>query len=138
MKKICLLLILALVLSACQSVHEEMTVLDNISGISISKSGGYGAINDDFFMSISEEKVINDFEEVLKRATGQKHDIIVSDEKPYYDLLVSYEDGSTHLLHLILGSEGQESIFMYVGHEKNGFYVSTEDTKILRDILKLQ
>ncbi|RSL30494.1 hypothetical protein D7Z54_25665 [Salibacterium salarium] len=142
MKKIYLLFILALALalalSACQTVHEKIEPLDDISKISISESGGYGGINNDFFMTISEKKTISGIEGVIKRANGKKHVVDVSDDKPDYDLLINYADGGTHLLQLVLGSEGEESIFTYVGHEKNGFYVSPEDTKLLRDSLELQ
>ncbi|MBU8907525.1 hypothetical protein [Desertibacillus haloalkaliphilus] len=138
MKKIYRLFILALVLSACQSVHDEMIILDDVKKISISESGGYGGIHDNYFMTSSDKKVISHFEEVMKRARGVQHDVDVSNDKPDFDILVNYENGERHLLHLILGDEGQESIFMYVGYEKNGFYVSPEATKVLKDSLELQ
>ncbi|MGM8363913.1 hypothetical protein ACLIBG_00395 [Virgibacillus sp. W0181] len=122
-----------IVLSSCQSSEEEMTILDTITQISISKSEGYGSINDNFFISLDKQEGVSGFEEVMKRATRKR--IGVNNVKPDYDILVQYEDGGTHLLHLILGDEGEESVLMYVGHEKKLYYVSSQATNKLREII---
>ena len=45
-----------------------MTLLDNVSDISISKSNGYGGLNENYILSINREEAISRFEEVLKNA----------------------------------------------------------------------
>ena len=137
--KLFLLLFLSfctLSLSACQSQKEEMTLIDNVSSISISKSNGYGGLNKNYFISIKQGKLTSEFEEVLKDTKRIKQNVDVTNDKPDYDILVRYENGKTHLLHLVLGKEGEESNFMYVGYEKNGYIVSPEKSKVLRKMLE--
>ena len=62
----------------------------------------------------------------------------VNKEKPDYDLLIQYQNGDTHLIHLSLGNEDQESVLMYAGHENDVFYVSTEATKKLKELLDIK
>ncbi|GAE93639.1 hypothetical protein JCM21714_2739 [Gracilibacillus boraciitolerans JCM 21714] len=123
---------------ACQSTNEEMTLLDNIEHVTISKSIGYREFNEDYLDSINGATAINGFEDVLKSAKGVKQEIDVTKEKPDYDIMIYYENGDTHLLHLALGSKDQESQFMYMGHEKNVFIVSSEYTNKLRNILDVR
>lgn len=141
LKKIFLLLLLsfcALLLFACQSQAEKMTLIDKVSSISISKSDGYGGLNENFFTTIDQDTHISMFEEVVKNAEGKKQKVNVDGKKPDYDTLVRYENGDTHGLHLVLGDTGEKSRIMYIGHEQNGFDISPQDTKILRDMLKNQ
>lgn len=140
MKKLLLSLLLAfcsITLIACQSQNEGVTLLDDVSGISISKSNGYGGLNEDYFLSIQDE-TISAFEEVLKNAKRKSQDVDVTYEKPDYDILVRYENGDTQGLHLLLGNQGEESVIMFIGHENNGYIVSAEDTNELRSVLDVQ
>lgn len=125
----------ALLLFACQSQEEKMTMLDDISSISISESDGYGGINENYFATIDQDTLISKLEEIFKNAEGKKQKVDVDKDKPDYDILVRYKNGEDHLLHLVLGNTGEKSRVMYVGHENNGFDISPEDTKILRSIL---
>lgn len=138
MKKILLSLTLsfcALLLFACQSQAEEMTMLDDISSISISKSDGYGGINENYFATIDKDTLISRFEEVFKNAEGKKQKVDIDNEKPDYDILIRYKNGETHILHLVLGNTREKSRVMYVSHEDKGFDISPEDTKVLRGVL---
>ncbi|MBU7595155.1 hypothetical protein FVO58_22085 [Metabacillus halosaccharovorans] len=138
MKKLFLLLFLSfwtVSLSACESQKKEMTLLDNISTISISKSNGYGGLNENYFISIKKDELTSKFEEVLKDTKGIKQNVDLTNDKPEYDILIRYENGETHGLHLVLGNEGEESTFIYIGNEKNGYIVSAEKTNILRKML---
>lgn len=138
MKKILLSLTLffcALLLFACQSQDKEMTMLDDISSISLSKSVGYGGINENYIAKVDKYTLISRFEKVFKNAEGKKQKVNVNNEKPDYDILIRYENGETHGLHLVLGDTGEKSRVMYVGHENNCFDISPKDTKVLRDIL---
>ncbi|WP_240378196.1 hypothetical protein [Bacillus piscicola] len=141
MKKILLLLLLsfcALLLFACQSQEEKMTLIDNVSSISISKSDAYGGLNENYFTTIDEDAIISRFEEIVKNAEGRKQKVDVDKEKPDYDILVRYKNGETHGLHLVLGNTGEKSRIMYIGHELNGFDISPKDTNYLRDMLEGQ
>lgn len=135
----------ALLLFACQSQEEEMTLLDNISSISISESDGYGGVKENYFMTIDEDAILSKFEEVFKKAEGRKQKaesrkqkVDVVKEKPDYDILVRYKNSETHLLNLVLGNTGEKSRVMYVGHENTGFDLSAQDTDVLRGILDNQ
>ncbi len=139
MRNLFLLLLLyfcTLTLIGCQSQSEEMTLLDNVSDISISKSKGYGGLNENYFASFSQEEIISKFEEILKNAKDTNQD--ATNETPTYDILVRYENGGTHGLHLLLGNEGKKSIFMYIGHEKNSYTVSPDDTNKLKKIIDVK
>ncbi|AWE07769.1 hypothetical protein DCE79_10395 [Lysinibacillus sp. 2017] len=141
MKKRLLSVLLAfcsVTLIACQSQNEEITLLDNVSDISISKSNGYGGLNENYILSINREEAISGFKEVLKKAKGKNQDVDVINEKPDYDILIRYENGDTHGLHLLLGNAGDESVITYTGHEKYGYIVSPEDTNELRKLLDAQ
>lgn len=141
MKKVTLSLTLAFcasLLFACQSKDKEMTMLDGISSISISESNSYGGINENYDTTIDKDAIISRVEEVFKNAEGRKQKIDVGTEKPHYDLLIRYENGETHGLHLVLGNTGEKSRVMYVGHENNGFDISSEDTKVLKEVLDNQ
>ncbi|SFA95442.1 hypothetical protein SAMN04488072_104123 [Lentibacillus halodurans] len=123
-----------LTLIGCQAQHnEEMTLLDHVSSISISESEGYGGLNENFFISFREAETITALESILQHAKGTNADM--TKEKPDYDIMIRYENGETHGLHLMLGDEGEESVFMYVGHEKDGYVVPPKDTNALRGMI---
>ena len=141
MKKRLLSVLLAfcsVTLIACQSQNEEITSLDNVSDISISKSNGYGGLNENYILSINREEAISGFKEILKKAKGKNQDVDVINEKPDYDILIRYENGDTQGLHLLLGNAGDESVITYIGHENYGYIVSLEDTNELRKLLGAQ
>ena len=127
-----------LTLFACQSQSEEMKLLGNISEISISKSNGYGGLNEKYLVSINQAEAIVVFEEALQNAKEKNQDVDVTKGKPDYDILIRYENGGTHGLHLILGNAGAESIVMYIGHEKIGYIISPKDTNKIRKLLDVQ
>lgn len=131
---IVLFLFCAFALIGCQSSKEKMTLFDNITKVSVSKSEGYGGLNENYFTSLNNKKMISSFEEVMKGA--KRKNVDVNKEKPDYDILVQYEDGNTHGLHLLMGNEGEQSVFMYIGNEETTFYVSPEGTKKLRQVIK--
>ncbi|WP_079529525.1 hypothetical protein [Halobacillus hunanensis] len=131
-----LVLLCAVTLIGFQSAKEEMTLLDNVSKISISKSEGYGGLNEKFFTSYDKKEISSRFEEILKVAKGKSSGM--NNNKPDYDILVEYDNGETNGLHLILGNEGEESLFMYVGHEEDIFKVGPEATRELRLIIKTE
>ena len=138
MKKLLLSLLLTfccVTLIACQSQNEEMILLDSVSDISISKSNGYGGLNDSYILTINQKETISGFEKVLKNAKQKKQKVDTIKGKPDYDILVRYENGETHGLHLLLGNIEEESIIIYIGHEENGYIVSPKDTNELRKIL---
>lgn len=113
-----------------------MTLLDDISSISISKSNGYGGINDDYLTTIEQDTLIEKFKKIIKNAEGKRKKVNVKNEKPDYDIVVDYGNDETHLLHLVLGNEGENSRVMYMGNEMNGFDISSKDTEVLRGILE--
>jgi major membrane immunogen (membrane-anchored lipoprotein) len=141
LKKVILSLTLsfsALLLFACQSQDKEMTILDDISSISISESDGYGGINENYVTTVDKDSIISRLEVAFKNAKGRKQKVDVDTEKPDYDILIRYENGETHGLHLVLGNTGEKSSVMYVGHENNSFDISPEGTKVLRSVLDNQ
>ena len=113
---IVLFLFCAFALIGYQSSKEKMTLFDNITKVSVSKSEGYGGLNENYFTSLNNKKMISSFEEVMESAKRKSVD--VNKEKPDYDILVQYADGNTHGLHLLMGNEGEQSVFMYIGNEE--------------------
>ncbi|WP_198153600.1 hypothetical protein [Thalassobacillus sp. C254] len=81
-----------------------MMMLDDISSTSISKSSDYGGINENYIATIDNDTTISRFEEALKDAEGREQKVNVDTEKPDYDILIRYENGETHGLHLVLGN----------------------------------
>lgn len=141
MKKIILSLTLSfcgLLLFACQTQDKEMTMLDDISSVSIAESDGYGGINENYITTIDKDTIISIFEKAFENAEGRKQKVDVNTEKPDYDILIHYENGETNGLHLVLGNTGEMSRVMYVGHENNGFDISPESTKEIRGVLDNQ
>jgi hypothetical protein len=138
MKKILLSLLFiscCFALFACQNKVEEMKLEDTVTDISISKSNGYGGLNENYILSINQEDSISGFEGILQDAKKLSRDVDVTNKSPDYDLLISYENGETRGLHLLLGNKGEGSVIMYVGHEKKGYIVSPKETKELRTLL---
>ncbi|MDY0408683.1 hypothetical protein [Paracerasibacillus soli] len=112
MKKILFILLLSfctLLLFACQSQEKEMMMLDDISSISISKSGGYGGINENYIATIDKDTTISRFEEALKNAEGREQKVNVDTEKPDYDILIRYENGELTDCTLCLGIQEKKA-----------------------------
>ncbi|MEW9500943.1 hypothetical protein [Jeotgalibacillus marinus] len=116
-------------------LNKEMTLLGTITEVSISESEGYGGINDNFFVSFKKTETVSNFEDIMKSAKRKRED--VNREKPDYDILVQYQDDNYHLLHLLLGNEGEESAFMYMGYE-HVYYITPDATKELRQIINVE
>lgn len=138
MKKILLSLLFitcCFALTACQTQVKEMKPKDNITDISISISNGYGGLNEDYILLMDQENSISGFENVLQNAKKLSRDMYVANENPDYDLLIRYDNGETQGLHLLLGNTGEESVIMYIGHEKQGYIVSPKETKEIRKLL---
>ena len=106
-----------------------MSVLDNIEVISVSESEGYGGVNEDFFAVLKDDEVTSAFEEMMHGAKGRK---VGNRKAPDFDLLIQYEDGGSHLLHLHLGEEGEESSMSYVGHDDTAYFLDAQETNLLR------
>ncbi|MEH7235638.1 hypothetical protein [Bacillus sp. JJ1562] len=135
MEKLLLTVITIFILVGCQSPKGGL-VLNAISKISISESEGYGGLNENYFTTIDSEEMVQVFEEVVK-STVQTNGI-VKKNRPDFDILVQYADGSTHGLHLSLGNEGDESILMYVGHESTTYIVRPDGTEKLRQMIETE
>ncbi|WP_078552300.1 hypothetical protein [Bacillus alkalicellulosilyticus] len=127
-------------LSACQSLNEEITelkLIDNITEISISKSNGYGGLNESYFLKINQVDAISDFEDILENSKRINSNVDVINEKPDFDILVRNESGETNGFHLLFRNEG-EGMFMYIGHEQYGYITSPKDTYKLKRTIRLQ
>lgn len=139
MKRILLSLIIvkcSFLLIACQAPKEEITLIDSIYQISISKSNGYGGLNEDYFLSINKQEVITEMEQIFESAKGEKRKVNVKNEKPDYDMLIRYKNGETNGFHIQLGDNGEESIITYIGHERDAYIISPDYTNRLKEILE--
>lgn len=117
----------------CQLQHEKITLLGNISNISVSDFKNYGGLNEKFFLVISDQREITSFEEIIKSAVRKKGTNLVG--KPTYDLLIQYDDGKTHGFHLLLGDKDEESKVLFIGHEEKVFVIKPELTNQLRKLI---
>lgn len=63
-----------------------MTMIDDISSVSISKSSGYGGINENYIATIDKDSTISRFEVALENTEGREQKVNVDTEKPDYDI----------------------------------------------------
>ncbi|HEK9099553.1 TPA: hypothetical protein SUB30_000803 [Bacillus pseudomycoides] len=128
----CFILVLIILGSTgCELPREENVKNQDISKLSISVSKGFCGLNEDYFMNIEDTEKLERIRNLLNDVKKQKR----SDEKPQYDLLITYQNGDTHGIHLYLGGAGEKSVIMYIGHEETAYYTSEEMTKQLRKII---
>lgn len=133
MLAIMLLLILA---SGCQSPFAETMVLleKPIAEVNLSKSNGFGEINDDFIFKFNDDETIKVFEKAILSAEkiGGKSNRTVPD----YDLVVVYEGGlPSHAIYLWLGNEDETSTMKYLTDEEVAYVTSAKTTNQLRELL---
>ncbi|MEN1936013.1 hypothetical protein AAIE21_10400 [Paenibacillus sp. 102] len=126
-----ILVMLTLISAGCGAFNEDNVKKQDISKLSISTSKGLGGLNEDYFINIEDEEKLKRIHNLLNDVKKQKR----SDEKPQYDLLITYQNGDTHGIHLYLGGAGEKSVIMYIGHEETAYYTSEEMTKQLRKII---
>ncbi|RLL48408.1 hypothetical protein D8M04_03870 [Oceanobacillus piezotolerans] len=141
MKKLMLLLLIVFcgtTLMACQSLNKELRLFDNVSKISISNSNGYGGLNENYFDSIDQTEEVASFGNILKNTNVIYQKVDVKNEKPDYDILVQYENGDTHGLHLVFDNEREESIVTFIGHEEVVYIISSQDTIRLKELLVVE
>ncbi|WP_410982449.1 hypothetical protein [Bacillus cereus] len=126
-----MLVLITLISAGCGVFNEENVKKQDISKLSISTSKGFGGLNEDYFMNIEDKEKLEGIRNLLHDVKKQKS----SNEKPQYDLLITYQNGDTHGIHLYLGGAGEKSVIMYIGHEETAYYTSAEMTKQLRKII---
>jgi hypothetical protein len=138
-KVIFLLSILGMVfLVGCQSQQAKTMVLldEKISKIKISKSNGFGEMNEDILQSFTDAKSIKTFENAITTARKQPGKVDVSE--PEYDVMVEYTSAEgklpTHAIHLWLGKENEKSMFMYLMADEV-YLTSPQMTKKLRALI---
>ncbi|MCR2822255.1 hypothetical protein [Lederbergia panacisoli] len=127
-----------LLLMGCQLRPAETMVLldEKIAKVNISKSKGFGEMNEDIILSFNDEQSLNIFEKAITTAVKQsgKVDIL----KPEFDVMVEYksEEGGlpVHALHLWLGQENEKSTFMYITDDST-YLTSAEMTNKLRKLI---
>lgn len=137
--KTALTLILGLFLFAgCGSQQAETMVLldEKISEVKISKSKGFGEMNEDIFLSIKDKESLKIMEKAITTAIKQSGKVDITN--PDYDVMVEYESKEgelpTHGLHLWLGEENEKSTFMYVTDDSI-YLTSSKMTEKLRELL---
>ncbi|MBS4219926.1 hypothetical protein KHA96_16560 [Bacillus sp. FJAT-49711] len=124
-----------LLLVGCSA--ETMVLLDEeLSEVNISKSKGFGEMNEDVFLTFNDKKSLETFEKAITTAVKKTGKLDVSN--PEFDIMVKYtsEKGAlpTHALHLWLGMENEKSIFTYMMDESS-YYTSPEMTNKLRKLI---
>ncbi|OLS33359.1 hypothetical protein [Bacillus sp. MRMR6] len=131
---LCLLLVLVFQVG-CQKKQENMVLLDEkVKKINIAISSGVGDMNQEVFLSITDRQSMKVFEKAIETAINKKAE--VNNPKPDYDVMVEYEEGfPAHAIHLWLGEENEESIFMYMVGEGDTYLTSSKTTNQLRAIL---
>ncbi|VEF47605.1 Uncharacterised protein [Bacillus freudenreichii] len=138
MKTALTLLLGLFLLAGCGSNQAETMVLldEKISGVKISKSKGFGGMNEDTLLSLKDKESLKIMEKAIVTAIKQPGKVDVSE--PDYDVVVEYESTEgelpTHGLHLWLGKKNEKSMFMYVTDD-SVYLTSIEMTKQLRELL---
>lgn len=140
MKKYVLVMLFLLTLTTgCQSLSQETMVLldEPIAEVNVSKSMGFGEINENLLFSFNDDETIKIFEKAIlgAKSINSKADLT----EPEYDLVVVYEgELPSHAIYLWLGDENEESIMMYLTDEKTAYVTSTKATNQLRALLILE
>lgn len=134
-----LLLICAVTtMAACQTEQTETMVLldEKISEVKLSKSNGFGEMNEDTLLTFKDKKSVKIFEKAITTAIKQPGKADISE--PEYDVMVEYESDEgelpTHGIHLWLGKENEKSTFMYITDD-SVYLTSPQMTKKLRELI---
>ncbi|CAM3211784.1 hypothetical protein FITA111629_10155 [Filibacter tadaridae] len=129
-----------LILVGCLSrTAETMVLLDEkVSEVKISKSNGFGGMNEDIMQSYTDAESIKTFKNAITTAQKQIGHVDVSD--PEYDVMVEYtsaEEGQlpTHGIHLWLGKKNEKSMFMYIDDDEV-YLTSVKNTQKLRLLIQ--
>jgi len=112
------LVILLICISCGKGNGEIMLGSSDITKVKVSKSEGFGGINENSFYVFDDLNSLRIFGEEIEAAEKQSE--ITDMIEPEYDLLVEYgegEDAPAYFLHLWLGEENSQSTVMYVGHD---------------------
>ena len=113
--------IFCLLLVACVPEPTETMVLldEKIAKVSISKSNGFGGMNEDILLTFKDEQSLNIFEKAITTAIKQPG--LVDTSEPEYDVMVEYDSTEgelpTHAIHLWIGKENEKSTFMYIADD---------------------
>ncbi|MFJ7976645.1 hypothetical protein ACIQZI_13225 [Peribacillus sp. NPDC096379] len=133
-----LMVICCLIFAGCQSPQAETMVLldEKISEVKISKSKGFGGMNEEFILTFKDKESLDIFEKAITTAIKQLGKVDIAE--PEYDVMVEYmaEEGElpTHGIHLWLGKENEKSTFMYIADD-SVYLTSPQITKKLRMLI---
>ena len=137
MKKIILFVISLAIMSSfligCQSNDNNELNIGDISKVSISKSSGFGKVNEDFFAIYEDDEALELFQNAITNAV--KQDGMVDMVEPEYDLRI-YENGKTKGYHLWIGEKGHKSTIMKISDTHTIYSISEEITNQLTDLIK--
>lgn len=127
-------------LVGCQTQPVETMVLldEKISAVEISKSNGFGGMNEEIIHSFTDAESIKVFKNSIITAHKQMGKVDVAE--PEYDVMVKYTSAKgqlpTHGIHLWLGEENEKSMFMYIGDDEV-YLTSAENTQKLRKLIQV-
>ncbi len=132
MRKV-LLIVLSLTLTLIALFGCSSQKDGEITKVSVSKSSGFGAVNQDFFAVFEEKPTISIFESLITNAVKRegKVDIALSE----FDFEVVYSSGKKQGFHLWLGKKGQKSTLMHVVDTSTIYTISEDMTDTLIDLL---
>lgn len=128
----------AMIMVACQPQQvETMDLLEEkIGQIKISPSNGIGDMNQEVTQSIDDQESLDVFEKAIRTAVKQSG--MIDQAKPDYDIMVKYETDEgelpTHGIHLWLGKENENSMFMYLTDDPI-YLTSPQMTQALRRLI---
>jgi hypothetical protein len=136
MKQSIIILIFLAILSAGCQAPETMVLLDEkISEVNVSKSNGFGGMNEEILYSFQDKESLTKFENAIISAVRQPGKADISD--PEYDVMVEYQpegEFPAHGIHLWLGGENERSTFMYIGDDAV-YLTSPAHTEKLRELI---
>ena len=138
MKVLCFLLMLIgfSFIVGCQNNQENTMILldEKVKEIKVSKSNGFGDMNQDIILSFDDKQSIKVFEKAIRTAVKQQSNI--NETKPDYDVMVEYDGGfPIHAIHLWLGEEDEKSTLMYMVGEGETYLTSAKATDQIRELV---
>jgi hypothetical protein len=126
--------LIAVMLTGCSNSERMATSEKALQRVSVSKSKGYGGLNEAFFWNADSLNEMKLFEEMINSA--RKEEVKTGD--PAYDVLLDYgegESGGERVIHIIESDDGRW-LLTYDGHEDKTYAATKESSQPVKDLIE--
>ncbi|SNZ10044.1 hypothetical protein SAMN05421503_1499 [Terribacillus aidingensis] len=126
--------VLGVVLAGCSSSERMIISEKTIQNVSVSKSEGYGGLNEAFLWTAGSLTEMKLFEEMINSARKEE----VKTGKPAYDVLLDYgegESGGERVIHITESDDGRW-LLTYDGHQDKTYAATKESSQPVQDLIE--